>query len=203
MVGTSSVRPPNKGESTLSFYSPGSAGRSPSPSLCDRFHRRRLCALFAVGRRKSMASPCISRHRRSPSFYSAIGIHSLGLLRTASVNGMGFQSVCLRGARLSLYGAAFMAEIYRGGVQSIERGQFEAADALALTMYDKSARHLSASAATLITGDGQPVCDSPENVVLVSVIGLTEVVRANELAVTEYRPLEIIRSWCWSIWCWC
>ena len=37
---------------------------------------------------------------------------------------------------LSLYGSAFMAEIFRGGVQSIDRGQFEAAHTLGLGYLD-------------------------------------------------------------------
>ena len=34
---------------------------------------------------------------------------------------------------LSLYGAAFYAEIFRGGIESIERGQWDAARALGLS----------------------------------------------------------------------
>ena len=37
---------------------------------------------------------------------------------------------------LSLYGSAFMAEIFRGGVQSIAKGQFEASDSLGLSYLD-------------------------------------------------------------------
>ena len=94
---------------------------------------------------------------------------------------------------LSLYGAAFMAEIYRGGVQSIERGQFEAADALALTMYDKMRYVIFPQALRRsLPAMGNQFVILLKMSSLVSVIGLTEVVRrANELAVTEYRPLEI------------
>ncbi|MCP5152694.1 MAG: amino acid ABC transporter permease [Ectothiorhodospiraceae bacterium] len=94
---------------------------------------------------------------------------------------------------LSLYGAAFMAEIYRGGVQSIERGQFEAADSLALSTFDKMRYVIFPQALRRsLPAMGNQFVIILKMSSLVSVIGLTEVVRrANELAVTEYRPLEI------------
>ena len=94
---------------------------------------------------------------------------------------------------LSLYGAAFMSEIYRGGVQSIERGQFEASDSLALSTFDKMVYVVFPQALKRsIPAMGNQFVILLKMSSLVSVIGLTEVVRrANELAVTEYRPLEI------------
>ncbi len=94
---------------------------------------------------------------------------------------------------LSLYGAAFMAEIYRGGVQSIERGQFEAADSLALSTIDKLRYVILPQALRRsLPAMGNQFVILLKMSSLVSVIGLSEVVRrANELAVTEYRPLEI------------
>ena len=94
---------------------------------------------------------------------------------------------------LSLYGGAFMAEIYRGGVQSIERGQFEAADSLALSTYDKMVYVVFPQALRRsLPAMGNQFVILLKMSSLVSVIGLTEVVRrANELSVTEYRPLEI------------
>jgi len=94
---------------------------------------------------------------------------------------------------LSLYGAAFMAEIYRGGVQSIEKGQFEAADSLALSTYDKMRYVIFPQALRRsLPAMGNQFVILLKMSSLVSVIGLSEVVRrANELSVTEYRPLEI------------
>lgn len=94
---------------------------------------------------------------------------------------------------LSLYGAAFMAEIYRGGVQSIERGQFEAADSLGLSSVDKMRYVILPQALRRsLPAMGNQFVILLKMSSLVSVIGLTEVVRrANELSVTEYRPLEI------------
>lgn len=94
---------------------------------------------------------------------------------------------------LSLYGAAFMSEIYRGGVQSIDKGQFEAADSLALSLYDKMVYVVFPQALRRsLPAMGNQFVILLKMSSLVSVIGLSEVVRrANELAVTEYRPLEI------------
>ena len=94
---------------------------------------------------------------------------------------------------LSLYGAAFMSEIYRGGVQSIERGQFEAADSLALSTWDKMVYVVFPQALRRsLPAMGNQFVILLKMSSLVSVVGLTEVVRrANELSVTEYRPLEI------------
>ena len=94
---------------------------------------------------------------------------------------------------LSLYGAAFMAEIYRGGVQSIGRGQFEAADSIGLSTFDKLAFVIFPQALRrCLPAMGNQFVILLKMSSLVSVIGLAEVVRrANELSVTEYRPLEI------------
>ena len=94
---------------------------------------------------------------------------------------------------LSLYGAAFMAEIFRGGVQSIGRGQFEAADGLGLSTFDKLVFVIFPQALRrCLPAMGNQFVILLKMSSLVSVIGLAEVVRrANELAVTEYRPLEI------------
>ena len=94
---------------------------------------------------------------------------------------------------LSLYGAAFMAEIYRGGVQSIGRGQFEAADSIGLSTFDKLVFVIFPQALRrCLPAMGNQFVILLKMSSLVSVIGLAEVVRrANELAVTEYRPLEI------------
>ena len=109
------------------------------------------------------------------------------------LTGLDFSPFTSGALALSLYGAAFMAEIYRGGVQSIERGQFEAADSLALSAMDKF-RYVvlpQALRRSLPAMANQFVILLKMSS-LVSVIGLSEVVRrANELSVTEYRPLEI------------
>ena len=94
---------------------------------------------------------------------------------------------------LSLYGSAFMAEIFRGGVQSIHQGQFEAAYALGLS-YLKTMRLIIYPQALRrsLPAIGNQLVITLKMTSLVSVIGVSEILRrGNELAVTEYRPLEI------------
>ncbi len=94
---------------------------------------------------------------------------------------------------LSLYGSAFMAEIFRGGVQSVARGQFEASNALGLTYLDTMRYVIFPQALRRsLPAIGNQLVIMLKMTSLVSVIGVSEVLRrGNELAVTEYRPLEI------------
>lgn len=94
---------------------------------------------------------------------------------------------------LSVYGSAFMAEIFRGGVQSIARGQFEASHALGLTYLDTMRFVIFPQALRRsLPAIGNQLVIMLKMTSLVSVIGVSEVLRrGNELAVTEYRPLEI------------
>ena len=94
---------------------------------------------------------------------------------------------------LSLYGSAFMAEIFRGGVQSIDRGQFEASDSLGMNYLDTMRDVIFPQALRRsLPAIGNQLVIMLKMTSLVSVIGVSEVLRrGNELAVTEYRPLEI------------
>ncbi len=94
---------------------------------------------------------------------------------------------------LSVYGSAFMAEIFRGGVQSIARGQFEASHAIGLTYLDTMRYVIFPQALRrALPAIGNQLVIMLKMTSLVSVIGVSEVLRrGNELAVTEYRPLEI------------
>jgi len=94
---------------------------------------------------------------------------------------------------LSLYGSAFMAEIFRGGVQSIDRGQFEASHTLGLSYLDTMRFVIFPQALRRsLPAVGNQLVIMLKMTSLVSVIGVSEVLRrGNELAVTEYRPLEI------------
>ena len=94
---------------------------------------------------------------------------------------------------LSLYGSAFMAEIFRGGVQSVSKGQFEASDALGLSYLDTMRYVIFPQAIRRsLPAMGNQLVITLKMTSLVSVIGVSEILRrGNELAVTEYRPLEI------------
>lgn len=94
---------------------------------------------------------------------------------------------------LALCDSAFEAEIFRGGIQSIEKGQLEAADALGLGYIDTMRYVILPQAIRRVLPPlGNQFVYMLKMSSLVSVIGLMELTRrANELTVTEYRPLEI------------
>jgi His/Glu/Gln/Arg/opine family amino acid ABC transporter permease subunit len=94
---------------------------------------------------------------------------------------------------LALCDSAFEAEIFRAGIQSIEAGQREAADALGLSYLDKMRYVILPQAIRRVLPPlGNQFVYMLKASSLLSVIGLTEITRrANELVVTEYRPLEI------------
>ncbi|MEO1549197.1 MAG: amino acid ABC transporter permease [Pseudomonadota bacterium] len=94
---------------------------------------------------------------------------------------------------LAISDSAFTAEIYRSGIQSIARGQTEAAKTVGLT-YNQTMRYVILPQA--IRRILPPLANQFIYIVkmsaFASVIGMQELTRrANELVVTEYRPLEI------------
>jgi len=94
---------------------------------------------------------------------------------------------------LALCDSAFEAEIFRGGIQSIDRGQTEASDSLGLSYFDQMRYIVLPQALRRVLPPlGNQFVYMLKTSSLVSVIGLPELTRkANELVVTEYRPLEI------------
>lgn len=94
---------------------------------------------------------------------------------------------------LALGDSAFEAEIFRAGIQSIERGQTEAADALGFS-YSQKMWHIILPQAIrrILPPLGNQFVYMLKMSSLLSIIGLQELTRkANELTVTVYRPLEI------------
>lgn len=94
---------------------------------------------------------------------------------------------------LALSDSAFTAEIYRAGIQSIAKGQTEAAQTIGLN-YIQTMRYVILPQA--IRRILPPLANQFIYIVkmsaFASVIGMQELTRrANELVVTEYRPLEI------------
>ncbi len=94
---------------------------------------------------------------------------------------------------LAVSDSAFTAEIYRAGIQSIPKGQVEAGQTIGLT-YAQNMRYVILPQA--IRRILPPLANQFIYIVkmsaFASVIGMQELTRrANELVVTEYRPLEI------------
>jgi polar amino acid transport system permease protein len=94
---------------------------------------------------------------------------------------------------LALSDSAFEAEIFRAGIQSIDKGQYEAAHSVSLG-YTDTMRYviLPQAIRRILPALGNQLVYMLKMSSLVSIIGLQELTRrANELVVTEYRPLEI------------
>lgn len=94
---------------------------------------------------------------------------------------------------LALSDSAFQAEIFRAGIQSIDRGQYEAAQSVSLG-YRDTMRYviLPQAIRRILPALGNQLVYMLKMSSLVSVIGMQELTRrANELVVTEYRTLEI------------
>ena len=94
---------------------------------------------------------------------------------------------------LALSDSAFQAEIFRAGIQSIDRGQYEASHSISLN-YKDTMRFviLPQAISRILPALGNQLVYMLKMSSLVSVIGMQELTRkANELVVTEYRPLEI------------
>ena len=94
---------------------------------------------------------------------------------------------------LALSDSAFQAEIFRAGIQSVNRGQYEAAHSISLN-YTDTMRFviLPQAIRRILPALGNQLVYMLKMSSLVSVIGMQELTRkANELVVTEYRPLEI------------
>lgn len=94
---------------------------------------------------------------------------------------------------LALSDSAFQAEIFRAGIQSIGRGQHEAAKSISLGYADTMRFVILPQAIRrILPALGNQFVLMLKMSSLVSVIGMPELTRkANELVVTEYRPLEI------------
>ena len=94
---------------------------------------------------------------------------------------------------LTIAESAFMAEVFRGGIQSISQGQHEAAESLGLNYWQKMRLVILPQALRRILPPlGNQFVYILKMSSLVSVIGLSDLTRrANELVVNEYLPLEI------------
>ncbi len=94
---------------------------------------------------------------------------------------------------LALSDSAFQAEIFRAGIQSIDKGQYEASHTISLSYADTMRFVILPQAIRrILPALGNQLVYMLKMSSLVSVIGMQELTRkANELVVSEYRPLEI------------
>ena len=94
---------------------------------------------------------------------------------------------------LAISESAFQAEIFRAGINSIKKAQWEAGSSLGLTFF-KRLRFviLPQAIKNILPAIGNQFVYVLKMSSLVSIIGIGDLTRkANELVVTTYRPLEI------------
>lgn len=93
---------------------------------------------------------------------------------------------------LSLNCAAYMAEIIRGGIQSIDKGQFEAAKALSFSYTDTMRRIiLPQTFKVIIPPVGNEFIAILKDTSLVSTIAMVELMRsAQQMYATTFKPIE-------------
>ena len=94
---------------------------------------------------------------------------------------------------LSISESAFQAEIFRAGINSIKKSQWEAGSSLGLNFFRKLRLVIFPQAIkNILPAIGNQFVYVLKMSSLVSVIGIGDLTRkANELVVTTYRPLEI------------
>ena len=93
----------------------------------------------------------------------------------------------------SIQSSAFFAEIFRGGIQSIDKGQWEGAKAIGMT-YSQSLRRIILPQAVkrMIPAFMERSIELLKTTTLVSTVAFTDLMyQANELAQKTFRPLEV------------
>lgn len=107
---------------------------------------------------------------------------------------------------LSVYSSAFIAEVYRAGIQSVPKGHREAAQVLGLSPFHSFVRIIMPQALRTIL---PPLASNFVQLIkyssLASVISVNEITRrATELSSTTFRPLEIFSfvAFVYLIICW-
>jgi len=94
---------------------------------------------------------------------------------------------------LAISESAFQAEIFRAGINSIKKSQWEAGSSLGLTFYKRLKLVILPQAIkNILPALGNQFVYVLKMSSLVSIIGIADLTRkANELVVSTYRPLEI------------
>ncbi|MDE2791394.1 MAG: amino acid ABC transporter permease [Paracoccaceae bacterium] len=93
----------------------------------------------------------------------------------------------------SIQSAAFFAEIFRGGIQSIDRGQWEGAQAIGMNHWQSLRRIILPQAVKrMIPAFMERSIELLKTTTLVSTVAYTDLMfQANDLAQKTFRPLEV------------
>ncbi|MAO27520.1 MULTISPECIES: ectoine/hydroxyectoine ABC transporter permease subunit EhuD [unclassified Roseovarius] len=95
---------------------------------------------------------------------------------------------------IGLHYACYLSEVYRGGIESVPKGQWEAATALNMTIAQKYRRVIIPQAIpTALSGMGNYLVGILKDTPMLSVIGVAELIHvANAIGSEHYRFLEPI-----------
>lgn len=107
--------------------------------------------------------------------------------------GIQLDSIVAGVAALSLNAGAYMAEIVRAGIQSVDKGQMEAARSLGLS-YGKSMRKvvLPQAIRTMIPSIINQFIISLKDTSILSVIGLAEMVKTGQIIIARtFQPFNV------------
>ena len=109
------------------------------------------------------------------------------------ISGISFSPFVSGIIALTISESAFQAEIFRAGINSIKKAQWEAGSSLGLTFFARLRLIILPQAIkNILPSLGNQFVYVLKMSSLVSVIGIADLTRkANELVVTTYRPLEI------------
>ncbi|HOB31085.1 MAG TPA: amino acid ABC transporter permease [Bacillota bacterium] len=150
-----------------------------------------LIALGRVSNNKIIRVPCqiyIDFIRGTPLLAQIYLVH-FGLPQIFHYKPVGYIDALIA---LTLNSSAYMAEIYRGGIESIEKGQMEAARSLGMT-YGHAMRYviLPQAIRRVIPPMGNEFITLLKESSLVSVIGMEDLMmRSKMMAGQSFRPFE-------------
>lgn len=154
-----------------------------------------LACLLAIAKRQKArairlpAATFIELWRDTPLLVQALWVH-FALPMLTHVNTSPLQSGLIA---LTLNNAAYMAEIFRSGIDGVGRGQWEAADALGLHAWPKWTRVLLPQALRIVmpplTGFAISVL---KGTAIISILAISELMRVStQINNVTFRPIEI------------
>jgi polar amino acid transport system permease protein len=151
-----------------------------------------VVGMARLARRRWLHAPAtayVEVFRNTPALVQLIWVYYCLPLFTGL--NLGAKSSCI--IALALNGSAYLAEIFRGGIQAVDRGQVEAARALGMS-YPKTMRKVVLPQA--LRKMLPPMVNETVALLkfssLVSILGVADLTyQAQVLSTTTFRPLEI------------
>lgn len=149
-----------------------------------------LGVLLALGRRSSMPivkGLCVGfiEITRGLPLVTVLFMASL-MIPLFLPSGFNFDKFLRAQLAMALFFAAYAAEIVRGGLQAIDRGQYEAADAIGLSYRQKMTRVVLPQVARIVLPSMiNEVIRAFKNTTFVGIIGLFDILRATSAAMQD------------------